>query len=424
MIRVRLIYIISIFLLFSCVSRFESSFNINNDKTFLDISILKSKINDDKNKVVLQIEFPINKLIFKKGKNKFISNITVDVLVVNEDNKIVLSDSWNELIEKAYYDDTKSFEKNKLLHEIHLNPGDYKFSVIINDYENHINWIRNSDFQIEENIGFSSMSIFYRDVNIFEEIKGNSYFKDYDTLWVDYSFNQVRDSELQCEIEFIEIIFSDDFLYTFSDSIEVHDTFFSDDINYIDSIESQNIIKKENIVLKDSFVETEKKIPIVLINEYFNLIKIKLVYGDIIISETLSFLDTSDFEYNYSILIGPMYYVLDSDYYEFESMDLVDQKKYMEQYWEKIKDSSNNNELFSEFYKRVLHTNKNFRYLSTEGWDTDKGRVYIINGEPEKISYDFNNQNEFEIWEYDNRHYIFINQGGYYELYNPNYKNY
>ena len=47
-------------------------------------------------------------------------------------------------------------------------------------------------------------------------------------------------------------------------------------------------------------------------------------------------------------------------------------------------------------------------------------RIYIINGAPEKISYEYNDQTEFEIWEYNNRHYIFTNNYGDYELYDPN----
>ena len=118
-----------------------------------------------------------------------------------------------------------------------------------------------------------------------------------------------------------------------------------------------------------------------------------------------------------------MYYVLDADYYGFESMEFEEQKKYIKNYWENISENDNG-ELFREFYKRVIYANKNFNYLSTQGWDTDKGRIFIINGKPEKISYDFSNQTEFEIWEYENRNYIFVNNGGYYELYNPNYRNY
>ena len=153
------------------------------------------------------------------------------------------------------------------------------------------------------------------------------------------------------------------------------------------------------------------------------MIEINLSYKDIIISKTLGFIDLSKIEYDLSILIGPMYYVLDADYYGFESMEFEEQKKYIKNYWENISENDNG-ELFREFYKRVIYVNKNFNYLSTQGWDTDKGRIYIINGKPEKISYDFSDQTEFEIWEYENRNYIFVNNGGYYELYNPNYRNY
>ena len=116
-----------------------------------------------------------------------------------------------------------------------------------------------------------------------------------------------------------------------------------------------------------------------------------------------------------------MYYLLESRYYEFEILDVDEKIEYIKKYWEEIENSE---ELLREFYTRIIYSNKNFDYLSTEGWDTDRGRTHIINGHPEKISYEFNNQSEFIIWEYPNKHYIFINIGGYYELYDPNDRSY
>ena len=60
--------------------------------------------------------------------------------------------------------------------------------------------------------------------------------------------------------------------------------------------------------------------------------------------------------------------------------------EYIKKYWDEIEDSK---ELLREFYKRIIYSNKNFDYLSTEGWDTDRGRTHIINGHPKKISYEF-----------------------------------
>ena len=165
MIKINQILCTLLLIIFSCtgIDRIDNSANAENKDNFLELSILETSFIEDTNKVVLQIKFPVNKLIFKKESDKFSSNITIDLLVVGENNKIVLSNSWNERIVREYYDDTKSLQNIELIHEINLNSGDYKFNVIINDFENHINWMRSSDFKVEKNVGLSSISFFYKD---------------------------------------------------------------------------------------------------------------------------------------------------------------------------------------------------------------------------------------------------------------------
>ena len=406
---------------FSCSNRVETDVSFSKKNNFLDFDIVKSSIFDDYNEVDVQIEFPINKLVFKKNKNGFLSVLTIDIIAVGDDNKISLSDSWNETIEVDYYDETKSYKNVEILKTLKLKPGNYKFNVIINDYENHLNWVKVFDFNIDEKNYTDNFSVLYKDGAQLRELVGNNLSLDYDSLWIDYNVNEKIN--LEFEIKYIEVLFEDDFLYLLDDKNNLEEDFWNDENNYSDGIENKEIAMEKNILLDEFDLNENKMIPLPLTDIFFNMIEINLSYKDIIISKTLGFIDLSKIEYDLSILIGPMYYVLDADYYGFESMEFEEQKKYIKNYWENISENDNG-ELFREFYKRVIYANKNFNYLSTQGWDTDKGRIFIINGKPEKISYDFSNQTEFEIWEYENRNYIFVNNGGYYELYNPNYRNY
>ena len=406
---------------FSCSNRSETDVSFSKKDNFLDFDIVKSSVFDDYNEVDVQIEFPINKLIFKKNKNGFLSVLTIDIIVVGDDNKISLSDSWNETIEADYYDETKSYKNVEILKTLKLKPGNYKFNVIINDYENHLNWVKVFDFNIDEKKYTDNFSVLYKDGAQLRELVGNNLSLDYDSLWIDFNVNEKIN--LEFEIKYIEVLFEDDFLYLLDYKDNLEEDFWNDENNYSDGIEHKEIVMEKNILLDEFDLNEKKMIPLPLTDIFFNMIEINLSYKDIIISKTLGFIDLSNIEYDLSILIGPMYYVLDADYYGFESMEFEEQKKYIKDYWENISENDNG-ELFREFYKRVIYANKNFNYLSTQGWDTDKGRIYIINGKPEKISYDFSNQTEFEIWEYENRNYIFVNNGGYYELYNPNYRNY
>ena len=61
--------------------------------------------------------------------------------------------------------------------------------------------------------------------------------------------------------------------------------------------------------------------------------------------------------------------------------------------------------------------NYNYNYLSLKGWETDRGKIYIIYGHPYDIQNEYTTEGEFEIWTYkSNRQYIFINKYGNYVL--------
>ena len=49
--------------------------------------------------------------------------------------------------------------------------------------------------------------------------------------------------------------------------------------------------------------------------------------------------------------------------------------------------------------------------------DSDQGKIYIIYGRPQNIDYEFNENGEYEIWQYRNKKFVFINRFGYFECY-------
>ena len=59
------------------------------------------------------------------------------------------------------------------------------------------------------------------------------------------------------------------------------------------------------------------------------------------------------------------------------------------------------NEVMEEFFDRVEYTSSNFPELGP-GWQSDRGRVYILYGPPEHV--ELANQNsqgyKYEIWHY------------------------
>jgi GWxTD domain-containing protein len=75
------------------------------------------------------------------------------------------------------------------------------------------------------------------------------------------------------------------------------------------------------------------------------------------------------------------------------------------------------NEFMVEFYSRVDYTNKAFTVIGREGWKTDRGKIFLRYGQPDKINRSTSKYGweKYEIWEYyrlDLR-YVFIDRNGF-----------
>lgn len=94
------------------------------------------------------------------------------------------------------------------------------------------------------------------------------------------------------------------------------------------------------------------------------------------------------------------------------------------EFWKKLDPtpSTEFNEAFEEYYERIYYANTQFKsYI--EGWQTDRGMVYVVLGPPATIQKqtDFNYNRNYEIWNYTTRTFIFIDYSGFgdYRLYSP-----
>jgi GWxTD domain-containing protein len=83
------------------------------------------------------------------------------------------------------------------------------------------------------------------------------------------------------------------------------------------------------------------------------------------------------------------------------------------------------NELKDEYYRRLAYANEQYGLPIKEGWKTDMGMIYIINGEPDEIErHPFDIETKpYEIWYFysPRRRFLFIDVRGYgeYELQYP-----
>ena len=93
------------------------------------------------------------------------------------------------------------------------------------------------------------------------------------------------------------------------------------------------------------------------------------------------------------------------------------QKKMLTKFWkERDPDpTTEENELEEEYYRRVAFANKNFTPWqgNNKGWQTDRGRIYIIYGPPSNIETPYLTSGEpskYEIWYYRNiqKRFVFL----------------
>lgn len=87
-------------------------------------------------------------------------------------------------------------------------------------------------------------------------------------------------------------------------------------------------------------------------------------------------------------------------------VDIEGKRKFMYNFW-KLRDPDPKtpfNEVKTEYFNRVAYSNTNFGTSRRQGWKTDRGRVYILYGEPSEIER-FPYQSDakpYEIWKYNN----------------------
>jgi GWxTD domain-containing protein len=104
---------------------------------------------------------------------------------------------------------------------------------------------------------------------------------------------------------------------------------------------------------------------------------------------------------------------------QLEEASPEERKVLWEEFW-KEKDptpDTQENEFYDEHVRRFDFANSRFGTAHTSGWETDRGRIYIIYGQPDQIeSYPYDpDQDATEVWHYNSlgRHFVFVDRTGF-----------
>jgi len=128
----------------------------------------------------------------------------------------------------------------------------------------------------------------------------------------------------------------------------------------------------------------------------------------------------SSYVTNIDLAIRQMKYIMQhNEGYKHSSNERKNKEKYFYELWKDMDPTPETeyNELMDEYYKRVSYANENFDGWK-EGWETDRGMIYILFGPPDRIERtnpSMANSTSFQIWTYNkiNKQFIFKDQNGF-----------
>lgn len=164
--------------------------------------------------------------------------------------------------------------------------------------------------------------------------------------------------------------------------------------------DSSRIIKPFFVVnpTKDSTLNNQK-------NELLNASKLAKEADPIFMSKTEKELDI-DFK-------KTKYIMLNNELEMWKNMQGKEAKaRFLTYFWGKRNPnpSGTKNEVFDDYYKRLAECKKFSCTFYPEGWESDRGRIYMQLGKPssvEKFSFKLQ-QKPYEVWTYDNTNWTFV----------------
>ncbi|MCD6116991.1 GWxTD domain-containing protein, partial [bacterium] len=121
-----------------------------------------------------------------------------------------------------------------------------------------------------------------------------------------------------------------------------------------------------------------------------------------------------------SLLIKPLKYIMDKKLFEklIRAQD-KEKNKIISDFWKERNPNpaAETNELRDEFYRRVNYANENFSLYTggNDGWHSDRGKIYIVYGDPSQIdrmNASRYGTSKYEIWYYSNlgKKFVFLDR--------------
>jgi len=390
----RIKYILLILLIFSCAGIHKKERKKENKRPKISIMTQHWNTGTDSLNLYMYMALPLNYFVFKKNIDHFFSEVTFTLVISDKEHYTQMHrESWKEGITKPYYEDTRDPDNYfKTEKNIALLSGTYNLFLNVQDEDSRKNWKIVKELELEKVNILSPSLVFIKD-------------KEEQVTQVDFILQKTDTVLLRTQVNLRK-------------SLDAKIKYFI--------THKESIIDSGEVAISDTAIQNLYYLPIPLNQHKRGRYEIELIL--------LDDKQTTTFHYGYKTknywtdeideVVGVMRYILPySEYKKLKEKDDSEKWKALNKYWEE-KDPSpetKENELLDELNERVKFANKNFSILM-HGWRSDRGRIYIIYGEPHLVdeSYQDSMGYNYQKWVYSNgKEFIFIDRtmSGDYTLY-------
>ena len=333
----------------------------------------------------MNISLPLNRYVFTKQGDHFKSEITFTLVISNkEENTQLFRETWKEVITERYYKYTRDPDNYyKTERNFSFTPGKYKLFLNVQDEDSRKNWKLVKEIELERVNHLSSSLLFIKN-KVGQLVQAETVDEEVDTVWLRTQVNIPEGTLPQVTY----LVNRDEF-----------------------------VIDSGNIVIIDTSVNNLYYIPIPFIQDKRGKYEIELKLLDDMQKITFLYgIKTKNYwTDDIDEMVSVMRYILTySEFRKLKEKNDSERWEAIDTYW-KEKDPSPKtpeNELLEELNERVKFSNKNFSILM-DGWKSDRGRTYIIYGEPHLVddSYHDNMGYQYQKWVYSNgKEFIFIDR--------------
>jgi GWxTD domain-containing protein len=362
----------------SLVAEEVEDINLVQSRFFIDHAVFADTVD---NRLEIYYKISNDGLNYVKKGDKFVADYEVNVIIIGDKEKQVTGKS----VEKTYvldsYENTR-LETGYLINQINipLAPGNYGLVCKLIDHNS------NEVSTIETKVSSHSFnrSGDLADIEFIQEkaeLDVHSPFTKAGFAVVP-TVERSLDGELQKLSFYTEVYAAGHLGQTLNLRYRIENKYHGE------SIDSVVMVKVESPV-----VSVREFIPIVDLSQEEYDLHLILFSGDNVLAEriarfhlkwTVSSLVKNDFEY----AVGQLRYIIKKEEKK-ELLDAPDSSRLeaFEKFWKNHDPTPTtaSNELRDEYYRRIRYANQYYSTVNREGWETDRGMVYIKYGEPDQI---------------------------------------